>query len=110
MDELCELKYVYGEDLLTHAITKNDLALAKFVIEKRSKYQTKDGGKMFIHLSTSQFDTAVKLGHTDLLGYLISQTGAEFPFQSLMKKAGVAPEVKTKVSTSHSGLIAEKEF
>ncbi|KAK2799263.1 hypothetical protein FQN50_008539 [Emmonsiellopsis sp. PD_5] len=97
-----------GKDLLDLAVGRNDLEMVKFLIEEKTRLQQKktpkeDGDESpdeihtFITLSYPRFfNTAVNNGFTELLGYLMSKTGLEFPFQTLMNEAGVKTVVKPK--------------
>lgn len=98
---MCELKNASSNNLLGHAVATNNLQMVKFIFEQTLKYREEEYKNKPLCIPNWQFDTAMRKGYTDLMGYLITRTGIEFPFQSLMKKAGVAPAIKSKVSTHH---------
>lgn len=77
----------------------------EFLIEQYAKFPShtsyqgddEEEKRQFITLPPSHFNLAMYLGHTEIMGYLIAKTGAEFPFSALMKIAGVEVEKKSKV-------------
>lgn len=84
------------------------MAALKFLVEQETHYLRSSADKSrnkssnedtpkFITLGTIIFDTAMKDGRIELLGYLMSKTGLGFPFEALMKEAGVKAEAEPKV-------------
>lgn len=99
---LCE--YYTQSKLLDYAIKKNDIAAVKFLVQQYKEFPEYNGydqdpeeKRQFITLSSSHFALAMSLGRTEIMGYLIAKTGAQFPFSNLMNIAGVNVEKKPKV-------------
>lgn len=93
-----------ASSLLLYAIKKNDLAVVEFLIQQEEKYNPRNFDEVdpeekqeFVTLENYYFDLAMSLGRTEIMGHLIARTGAEFPFSTLMKIAGVKIEKKPKV-------------
>ncbi|EEP76366.1 predicted protein [Uncinocarpus reesii 1704] len=104
LEKLCSLPNYNSNNLLfNYAVEKNDLDAVKFMVEQKSNYHdAKDeAGPPFLHITTAIFKIAIERGYTDMLDYLISKTGTQFPFQSLMKKAGAKLDSKPE---SYQGL------
>ncbi|KAK2775823.1 hypothetical protein FQN52_007078 [Onygenales sp. PD_12] len=104
---LKDMKAYDGTDLLDFAIGRNDIEMVKFLLDEKTrliqqKTPKEDGDESpneihkFVTLHAKVFHVAAHHGFIELLGYLMSKTGLEFPFQTLIKEAGVKPEVKPK--------------
>lgn len=81
--------------------------MVKFLVEektrllhiptKKDKNTSEEEMPKFITVGTNLFNIAVDNGFTEILGYLMSKTGLGFPFEDLMKEAGIKAELKPKV-------------
>lgn len=83
------------------------MAAVKFLVEQETYYLRNSAGEgkdkpsnedvpKFITLGTDIFERAVEDGRIELLDYLMSKTGLGFPFEALMKEAGVKAETESK--------------
>lgn len=95
-------------DLMSLAVQRNDLAAVKFLVEQKTHYlrhyKEEDNNKSsdedrhkFITIGSDILNMCLRDGRTQILGYLMSTTGLGFPFEALMKEAGVKPETEPKV-------------
>ncbi|PGH35322.1 hypothetical protein GX50_01786 [[Emmonsia] crescens] len=93
--------------LIQFAVQRNDMAAVKFLVEQETYYLRNSAGEgkdkpsnedvpKFITLGTDIFERAVEDGRIELLDYLMSKTGLGFPFEALMKEAGVKAETESK--------------
>ncbi len=85
--------------LIRYAIAKNDMAMLQFLAEignSLTKTKTDDEGLEIFTCSKSDFDFAVRLGRTEMIGYLVATTGACLPLQKLVDTSGVVIQEKPK--------------
>ncbi|EEH09828.1 ankyrin repeat protein [Histoplasma capsulatum G186AR] len=94
-------------DLMSLAVQRNDFAAVKFLVEQKTHYlrhsKEEDNNKSsdedrhkFITIGSDILNMCLRDGCTQILGYLMSTTGLGFPFEALMKEAGVKPETEPK--------------
>ncbi|WEW58217.1 hypothetical protein PRK78_003685 [Emydomyces testavorans] len=98
LESLCEFNYSMV-DLLSYAVEKNAMPAVKFMVEQKLRYQkakAPENESKFLSMDRGPFNHAMERGYTEILGYLISETGSEFPLRTLMKKAGVNTDSKPK--------------
>ena len=83
--------------LIRFAIATNNMKLLKFILavgsDLAAREEDKEATKIFT-VSSSDFDFAVRLGRTEMIGEIIKSTGAAIPLQKLVKTSGV--EIKEK--------------
>ena len=87
---------------LDYAIKKNDFEAVKFLIEQYTNFlpenaNSEEDTSRFLTLPSSHFELAMSLGRTEIMGYFIAKTGAEFPFSTLMKMTGATIDEIPKV-------------
>ncbi|KLJ08785.1 hypothetical protein EMPG_15784 [Blastomyces silverae] len=94
-------------DLMNFAVQRNDMATVKFLVEQTTHYLTNSPGEVngivsceaghkFITVGPEILNMCMKDGRTEMLGYLMSKTGLGFPFEALMKEAGIKAETEPK--------------
>ncbi|PGH04470.1 hypothetical protein GX51_03461 [Blastomyces parvus] len=94
-------------DLINFAVQRNDMATVKFLVEQQTHYLTNstaevngiisgEPGHKFITVDSGLLNMCVKHGRTEMLGYLMSKTGLGFPFEALMKEAGIKADTEPK--------------
>ena len=90
--------------LVRFAIAANNLRLLKFMLavgsDLAARKEDDEATKIFT-VSSSDFDFAVRLGRTEMIGEIIKSTGAAIPLQKLVKTSGV--EI-TEVPKYYQGL------
>ncbi|KMP01227.1 hypothetical protein CIRG_01367 [Coccidioides immitis RMSCC 2394] len=99
LENLCSrTEYAHSSGLFTYAVQKNNLVALKFIMEQLQKYQgpTDEDAPLFLPVASGEFERPMENGYTEILEHIISQTGAEFPLQALIKKAGVKLDSKPK--------------
>jgi ankyrin repeat protein len=81
------------------AIATDNMKLLKFILAIGSDLAARKGGeeasKIFT-VSSLDFDFAVRLGRTEVIGQIIKSTGAAIPLQKLVKTSGVELTEKPK--------------
>jgi ankyrin repeat protein len=85
--------------LIRHAIAKNDMPMLQFLIDLGNglaKSQADDGKLKIFRCSPSDYDFAVRLGRTEMIGHLIAATGANIPLQKLVDTSGVTVQEKPR--------------
>ncbi|KAL2364431.1 hypothetical protein RJZ56_002689 [Blastomyces dermatitidis] len=113
--DMDQLKTDHRIDLMDFAIRRNDMAIVKFLVEQKTHYMTNTPGEVngiaspeaahkFITVLPEILNTCMKYGRTEMLGYLMSKTGLGFPFQALMKEAGIKAEIEPKPIKYYRGL------
>ncbi|KAF7508657.1 hypothetical protein GJ744_009049 [Endocarpon pusillum] len=85
--------------LIRYTIAKNDMAMLNFLTEignglARSKAD--DESLKVFTCSKSDFDLAVRLGRTEMIGHFLAATGACLPLQKLVDTSGVVIQEKPK--------------
>ena len=97
--------------LWEHALHTEDMSLFKFMIELGSEQQALlaegDDDQKSYTMGGNAFQTAIKLGRTDMLAYMIKTTGSGIPLNELIKKSGV--ELKTQ-PRYYQGLTGKVNF
>ncbi|KAK4999248.1 hypothetical protein LTR66_001674 [Elasticomyces elasticus] len=90
------------KNLMQMAIFQNNHALLNFMFDMNMRYtpytpdtQPLDSSDPFA-FDTTDWNYAVKLGRTELLGEIIKRTGAGMPLETLIKAAGVDIKEKPK--------------
>ena len=85
--------------LIRFAIAANNMKLLKFILASGSdlaaRKEDEEASKIFT-ISSSDFDYAVRLGRTEMIGEIIKSTGAAIPLQKLVKTSGVEITEKPK--------------
>jgi ankyrin repeat protein len=85
--------------LVRLAIATNNMKLLKFILavgsDLAARKRDEDATKTFNVLSTD-FDFAVRLGRTEMIGEIIRSTGAAIPLQKLVNTSGVEMTEKPK--------------
>ena len=85
--------------LVRYAIVKNDKALLQYVVKVATDLlaskEDDDASKVY-NISSADFDIALKLGRTELVGEIIKTTGAGIPLDTMAKTSGVKLEEKPK--------------
>jgi ankyrin repeat protein len=81
------------------AIATDNMMLLKFILavgsDLAARKEDEEASKIFT-VSTSDFDFAVRLGRTEMIGQIIKSTGAAIPLQKLVKTSGVEITEKPK--------------
>ncbi|KFY42964.1 hypothetical protein V494_02145 [Pseudogymnoascus sp. VKM F-4513 (FW-928)] len=84
--------------LVEYAVVYNDIKLLRFlyqIAEEQAVHFPKESLPPAVALTKGYFDIAIKLGHTDILGEMIRQTGVGIPLDHLIESSGVKlPEEK----------------
>jgi ankyrin repeat protein len=82
-----------------HAITTNDLPLLRFLLRTSMDLMARkaegDDTKIY-QLSGNDFEYAIKLGRTQIVGEIISKTGAGVPLQKMVQASGVVLKDKPR--------------
>ncbi|KAI2134268.1 hypothetical protein LOY86_006541 [Ophidiomyces ophidiicola] len=97
LDDVCTEWRKGTMDLISFAVEMNDLAILDFIIDQTLKYrkpEDKEEEPAFLSVGYAPFKLAMERGYTEILGHLIAKTGVQFPFKSLMKKAGIKSDSK----------------
>lgn len=99
-DEKC-LKTDLPTTLLSYAITREDLKLLTYLIERGAEYSSgkndsSEESASFFEFPESDFNYAIKHGKTHHLAEILKRTGAGIPFEDLVKKSGVELTEKPK--------------
>ena len=80
------------ESLIDRAITKNDLPLLKFILQAGMNLMAikadQDDSKIY-QISSREFEQALRLGHTEIVGEIIGSTGAAVPLQKMVQSSGI---------------------
>ena len=85
--------------LIRYTIAKNDMAMLKFLTEfgnGLAKSKADDESLKVFTCSKSDFDFAVRLGRTEMIGHFLAATGACLPLQKLVDTSGVVIQEKPK--------------
>jgi ankyrin repeat protein len=85
--------------LIRYTIAENDMAMLRFLTEignSLAKTEADDEGLQVFTCSKSDYDFAVRLGRTEMIGHLIAATGAGIPLQKLVDNSGVVVQEKPK--------------
>ncbi|OJD23371.1 hypothetical protein ACJ73_05275 [Blastomyces percursus] len=105
--DMGQLKATRHMDLMNFAVQRNDMATVKFLVEQKTHYLANapaevngivscEAGHKFIIVGPEILNMCVRDGRTEMLGYLMSKTGLGFPFQALMKEAGIKADTEPK--------------
>ena len=85
--------------LIRFAVATNNMKLLKFILvvgsDLAARKEDMEATKIFT-VSSSDFDFAVRLGRTEMIGEIIKHTGAAMPLQKLVKTSGVEITEKPK--------------
>jgi ankyrin repeat protein len=85
--------------LVRFAVVTNNMKLLKFILivgsDLAARKEDKEATKIFT-VSSSDFDFAVRLGRTEMIGEIIKHTGAAIPLQKLVKTSGIETTEKPK--------------
>ena len=85
--------------LVRFAVATNNMKLLKFILivgsDLAARKEDKEATKIFT-ISPSDFDFAVRLGRTEMIGEIIKRTGAAIPLQKLVKTSGIEITEKPK--------------
>jgi ankyrin repeat protein len=82
-----------------HAITTNDLHLLRFLLRTGMDLMARKAegdDTMIYQLSGNDFEYAIKLGRTEIVGEIISKTGAGVPLQKMVQASGVVLKDKPR--------------
>ena len=85
--------------LIRFAIAKNDARMLQFLTEignDLAKSKADDDGPQVATCSKSDFDFALRLGRTEMIGHLVAMTGASIPLQKLVETSGLTVQEQPK--------------
>lgn len=78
--------------LVRYAIAKNEMPMLQFLTDignGLAKRKVDDDSLRIFSCSASDYDFAVRLGRTEMIGHLMAATGANIPLQKLVDTSGV---------------------
>jgi ankyrin repeat protein len=85
--------------LIRYAIAKNDMQMLQFLTRigsELAKCNGDDQSSKIFKCSGSDYNFAIRLGRTEMIGHLIKVTGRGLPLQKLVETSGVTLEEKPK--------------
>ncbi len=83
------------ESLVGRAITKNDLPLLRFILRTGTELTALKANEVdskIYQINSKEFEHAVRLGRTDIVGEIIKATGAAVPLHKMVQSSGTVLE------------------
>jgi hypothetical protein len=91
--------------LMRHAIVRNDMGLLTFILDVHKELQARKDGESemseLLIVGSNDLNVAMSLGRIEMIGEIITRTGAGIPLEKMIESTGV--ELKEK-PTYYTGL------